>query len=126
MGLVRLRFRASPSHVRTARLVAVTVARRAGFDEEQVEGVRQAVGEACARAVRQIGPQGDVTLTLDDHPAGTAAAGRLVVRVHPVRQSTEADPDPDDDLGLAVLAELTDDYAFDGDAHGPALQMTWL
>ena len=122
MGRVRLSFRASASHVRTARLVAVTVARRAGFDEEQVEGVRQAVGEACARAVRQLGPQGNVTLSLDDDPA----AGRLVVRVSPVRASTDSELDPDGDLGLAVLAGLTDYFAFDGDELGNALRMTWL
>ena len=126
MGLVRLSFRASASHVRTARLVAVTVARRAGFDEDQVEGVRQAVGEACARTVRQVGPQGDATLTLDDDPAPSVVAGRLVVRVHPVRQASEAEPDPDGDLGLAVLAELTDEYAFERDEHGSTLTMTWL
>ena len=126
MGLVRLSFRGSASHVRTARLVAVTVARRAGFDEDQVEGVRQAVGEACARTVRQVGPKGQVTLTLDDDPGRTADAGRLVVRVHPVTQATDAAPDPDGDLGLAVLAELTDEYAFDSDEHGSTLRMTWM
>ena len=50
---VALRFQAAPEHVRTARLVAVTVARRAGIDEVRVEEVRLAVGEMCARAVRR-------------------------------------------------------------------------
>lgn len=37
-----------PALVRTARLVAAAVARRAGLDEVLVEEIRLAVGEACA------------------------------------------------------------------------------
>jgi hypothetical protein len=37
-----------PALVRTVRLVAAAVARRARLDEELVEEVRLAVGEACA------------------------------------------------------------------------------
>ena len=37
-----------PALVRTVRLVAASVARRAGRDEEFVEEVRLAAGEACA------------------------------------------------------------------------------
>ena len=67
---VALRFQAAPEHVRTARLVAVAVARRAGMDEVRLDEVRLAVGEVCARAVRrslQSGkPGGDVVVELDD------------------------------------------------------------
>lgn len=45
----------SVEHVRTARLVAVAAARRAGLDEETVDDVRLAVGEAVARAVLRHG-----------------------------------------------------------------------
>ena len=41
----------APEHVRTARLVVVAAARRFGLDEELVDDVRLAVGEAVARAV---------------------------------------------------------------------------
>ncbi|WP_337062406.1 ATP-binding protein [Kineococcus sp. G2] len=51
MPTVDLRFTPLPEHVRTARLVAVSVARRAGFGEEQLDEIRIAIGEACARAV---------------------------------------------------------------------------
>src|SRR5206468_3242048 len=47
-GSVRLVTRASAVHVRTARLVAVTIARRAGLDEDVVGAVRPGAGEACA------------------------------------------------------------------------------
>jgi len=66
---VALRFQAAPEHVRTARLVAVAVARRAGMDEVRLDEIRLAVGEMCARAVRrslQGGKQGDVLVELDD------------------------------------------------------------
>ena len=51
MPTVELRFTALPAHVRTARLVAVSLARRAGVDEEVLDEVRLAVGEAATRAV---------------------------------------------------------------------------
>lgn len=53
MGRVELRFAPIPGHVRTARLVAVAVARRSGLDDARLDEVRLAVGEACARAVRR-------------------------------------------------------------------------
>jgi hypothetical protein len=118
MGLVSLRFHASPSHLRTARLVAVTVARRAGFDEVEVEAVRQAIGEACALCVGG-GDDVEVTLTLDDT---AEAAVRLVARVAPIDLREGADATP---LGLAVLAELTDHYAFEETGAGSALRLTW-
>lgn len=51
MATVELRFSAQPEHVRTARLVAAAVARRAGVEEAVLDEVRLAVGEACSRAV---------------------------------------------------------------------------
>jgi len=53
MATVELRFSAQPEHVRTARLVAAAVARRAGVDEAVLDEVRLAVGEACSRAVNR-------------------------------------------------------------------------
>jgi anti-sigma regulatory factor (Ser/Thr protein kinase) len=49
--MVHVRFAALPAHVRTARLIAAAVARRAGVDESLLDEVRLAVGEACSRAV---------------------------------------------------------------------------
>ena len=69
MGTVALRFQPSPEHVRTARLVAVAVARRAGFDEARLDEVRLAVGEVCARAGRRCQAEGvtnGVVVELDE------------------------------------------------------------
>ena len=70
---VELRFPPTPGHVRTARLVAVAVARRAHLDEDRLDELRLAVGEACARAVRrcQIADCSmAVVLTVDDSGPG--------------------------------------------------------
>lgn len=51
MQTVRLEISPTPAHVRTARLVAVAVARQCGVDEGLLDEIRLAVGEACSRAV---------------------------------------------------------------------------
>lgn len=51
MPTVRLALSPAPRYVRTARLVAVAVARRAGVADERLDDVGLAVGEACGRAV---------------------------------------------------------------------------
>ncbi len=56
-------------HVRTARLVGVAVARRAGVAEELLDEVRLAIGEACTRAValhRQYGLPDLVQVEMSD------------------------------------------------------------
>ena len=77
MPTVRLSFSPAPEHVRTARLVAVAVARRAGVAEELLEEIRLAIGEACSRAVALHRTQGLadlVDVAMDDE-------GRFTVRV---------------------------------------------
>src|SRR5437764_13266666 len=51
MPTVRLSFSPAAAHVRTARLVGVAVARRAGVAAELYDEIRLAIGEACSRAV---------------------------------------------------------------------------
>jgi anti-sigma regulatory factor (Ser/Thr protein kinase) len=51
MQTVRLEISPTPAHVRTARLVAVAVARQCGVSESLLDEIRLAVGEACSRAV---------------------------------------------------------------------------
>ena len=69
MATVTLRLAPRPAHVRTARLVASAMARRSGVNEELLDDVRLAVGEACARAVRlhqRHGVDAPVILELTD------------------------------------------------------------
>ncbi len=84
----------TPEHVRTARLVTVAAARRAGVSEDVVDDVRLAVGEAVARAVLRhaaAGTDADVEVVVCDDD------GFLVE----VRDRTAAEL-PDDDEGLAL------------------------
>lgn len=125
MGMVRLQFRAAASHVRTARLVAVTVARRAGLDENASEAVRQAVGEACATTMRHLGPDEQITLTLDDAPAQRPSSDtpRLVARLTPATDDVSAD----DSILLAVLTGMTDSLSVEHDDNGASsLRLAWL
>jgi hypothetical protein len=114
---VRLTFRACPVHVRTARLVAVTVARRAGWSEDLIESVRQGVGEACALALRTADPTDHVTVELDDSGPG------LTVRVWPVPASTGA---TDETLPRAVLAGLTDSTGVEERDGHSVLRLSWV
>ena len=103
-------------HVRTARLVAVAAARRAGLDEESVDDVRLAVGETVARAVVRCGAgavAGDVDLVLRDE------GDRFVVEV--TDASDPAVPDADDGVALALVEALVPEVAVDG----PHVTLTW-
>lgn len=67
--MVEIAFTPLPAHVRTARLVAVAVARRSGVADSLLDEVRLAVGEACSRAVeahRQHCPAEPVKIELTD------------------------------------------------------------
>src|SRR5215831_1381922 len=78
MAMVEVAFTPLPAHVRTARLVAVAVARRSGVADSLLDEVRLAVGEACARAVeahRQYCPAEPVKIALSD------SGGRFEVMV---------------------------------------------
>jgi anti-sigma regulatory factor (Ser/Thr protein kinase) len=69
MATIEVSFSALPAHVRTARLVAVAVARRSGVADGLLDEIRLAVGEACSRAVglhRNAAPQTPVRMTMHD------------------------------------------------------------
>lgn len=52
VATVTVSFTPLPAHVRTARFIAASVARRAGVAENVLDEVRLAVSEACSLAVR--------------------------------------------------------------------------
>ncbi|HEU4674872.1 MAG TPA: ATP-binding protein [Motilibacteraceae bacterium] len=143
---VELSFTALPAHVRTARLVAASVARRAGVDEAVLDEVRQAVGEACSRAVglhRRHCPDEPIRVDLVDGPDA------FVVRVADRVPAPADDEEPGDLLtaldgpdsladsllvdtedlpstvGLAVIAGLVEDVEVDNGAAGTTVTMRW-
>ena len=87
MPTVEIRFSPLPAHVRTARLMAVAVARRSQVDDSALDELRLAVGEACSRAVRlhqRYAPGVPVAMTLCDDDGAFAVD---VIDEGPVRRS---------------------------------------
>ena len=120
MAGVELRFPPAAGHVRTARLVAVAVARRAGFDAARLDELRLAVGEACARAVnrcRESGCAEEILLGIDDGGPG------LTVEV----LDGAAPAGEDDPVVLALLQGLADAVEVLPGKGGPAglIRLEW-
>ena len=135
MATVELRFSALPEHVRTARLVAAAVARRAGVDEAVLDEVRLAVGEACTRAVG-LHQNGGITapvkvLLIEEEKQFSIEVGDEAPRVAPgdrVPGHPGADPDveaEEDEMGLAVISGLVDDVEVTAGEYGGLIRMTW-
>ncbi|MFF4950375.1 ATP-binding protein [Streptomyces chattanoogensis] len=134
MATVELRFSALPEHVRTARLVAAAVARRAGVDEAVLDEVRLAVGEACSRAVglhasNDIAAPVRVLLIEDEKkfsievgdgvPGGSGPAGAHA------GGAAESESEGEDEMGLAVISGLVDDVEVTSDESGGVIRMSW-
>ncbi|MGW1539075.1 ATP-binding protein [Streptomyces sp. NPDC002309] len=135
MATVELRFSALPEHVRTARLVAAAVARRAGVDEAVLDEVRLAVGEACSRAVglhqlHGITAPVKVALIEEEKQFSIEVGDEAPHAPTGVRASGAAADDPDaeaeeDEMGLAVISGLVDDVEVTAGEHGGLIRMTW-
>ncbi|WP_316522723.1 ATP-binding protein [Kitasatospora brasiliensis] len=130
MATVELRFSALPEHVRTARLVAAAVARRAGVDESVLDEVRLAVGEACSRAVglhQRGGIGGTVRVALTDQEK------RFLIEVEdeagpdavPASGAAEGGEPDEDTLGLAVITGLVEDLEVTNGMDGGLIRMSW-
>ena len=152
MPTVRLGFSPAPAHVRTARLVAVAVARRAGVPEDLLDEVRLAVGEACSRAValhRLYGLDELVEVEMTDGerfvvyvrdraPAETRLEDgtlpdplALVGGTRGDSGAANGDAFPDETVavgvGLALLAGLVDDLQVgpSDNGQGTVVRMAW-
>ncbi|MFH8936586.1 ATP-binding protein [Streptomyces griseosporeus] len=131
MATVELRFSALPEHVRTARLVAAAVARRAGVDEAVLDEVRLAVGEACSRAVglhQLSGVTAPVKVALiEDEKQFSIEVGDEAPHQVPggsADDGAEAEAE-EDEMGLAVISGLVDDVEVATGEHGGLIRMTW-
>ncbi|WP_149829027.1 ATP-binding protein [Streptomyces tailanensis] len=134
MATVELRFSALPEHVRTARLVAAAVARRAGVDEAVLDEVRLAVGEACTRAVglhQNSGVLAPVRVSLiEEEKQFSIEVGDEAPHAVPGDKASGAGGDADvdieeDDMGLAVISGLVDDVEVSTGANGGLIRMSW-
>ncbi len=149
MPTVEVTFSALPAHVRTARLIATAVARRAGVAEELLDEVRLAVGEACSRAVaihQRKAPDTAIGMSLTDEQDRFTVA---VTDIGPADDSSLAsadldeldaealtapadtgsrDPMPDllpPGFGLAVISGLVEDVEVVHSVDGTQVRMTW-
>ncbi|MBA3905989.1 MAG: ATP-binding protein [Pseudonocardiales bacterium] len=145
MPTVEIRFSPLPAHVRTARLMAVAVARRSHVDDSALDELRLAVGEACSRAVRlhqRHAPGVPVLLSLSDDDGSFAVD---VVDEGPYDAAPAEDEaadlvialgaaDSPDDLAdglpsgvvLAVIAGLVDSVTISpGPGRGTRVHMQW-
>ncbi|MBQ1000479.1 ATP-binding protein [Streptomyces sp. RK62] len=131
MATVELRFSALPEHVRTARLVAAAVARRAGVDEAVLDEVRLAVGEACSRAVglhQSVGITAPVKVALiEEEKQFSIEVGDEAPHTVPGERVAGADDidAEEDEMGLAVISGLVDDVEVSAGEHGGLIRMTW-
>jgi serine/threonine-protein kinase RsbW len=150
MPTVEVSFAALPAHVRTARLIAVAVARRANVPDDVLDELRLAVGEACSRAValhERHAPTKLVRMALSDDEGGFSVE---VVDAGPTEQAAQSAPpmdallatdaghddaDPAGDpardalppgFGLAVIAGLVEDVEVTPAApDGTRVRMWW-
>jgi hypothetical protein len=154
MPTVKLSFTPAPAHVRTARLVGVAVARRAGVAAELFDEIRLAIGEACSRAVSLhrdhaipdlievalAGGERFTVLVTDRAPIEAALGQALadpseladtVALLEPGGPADEADPAAEEavtvGMRLALLAGLVEDLSVRPADHGPGteVRMSW-
>ena len=113
-----------PALVRTVRLIAAAVARRTGQDEQFVEEIRLAVGEACALMVGEESAEDSgnspvvVSLSISQRlrvkvkSSGPVAADRGTVSFDHVEP-------------WALLRGLLDDFSIEQDGTTTTLSMSW-
>lgn len=137
MAEVELSFAARPAHVRTARQIAVALARRADLAESAMDSVRLAVSEACGLVVAlqlAANPDDPITVVFEDESGlsidvrgtsalkeaeGDAAIAVLSEAVVPVADELPAG------ASLAVVAELAPRLDVTTSADGISLSLGW-
>jgi anti-sigma regulatory factor (Ser/Thr protein kinase) len=148
MSTVHLAFTPDPAYVRTVRLVAAAVARRAGVADELLDEIRLAIGEACTRAVAlhrrhdltdlidvSMSDGGRFTVRVTDRgPAGSAGEelGEVTrdVMAQVAAETGRAAVEEDvimAGVGLALLTGLVNDLAVSpaADGTGTEVRMSW-
>jgi anti-sigma regulatory factor (Ser/Thr protein kinase) len=133
VSTVELQLSARPHHVRTARLVGVAAARRAGLPDELVDELRWALGEACSRAVALHAAHapdipvrvlvredaGGLTVEVVDRgPEGLPSDGEAPEDLF---EGEQVDPR----VSLAVLDGLVDDVEISATGNGTTVRLRW-
>ena len=138
MALVELSFPARPAHVRTARQVAVSLARRGGLTEDLLDEIRLAVAEACGltlSVLQRTRQEGPVAVDFDDSdgfaveiragaslPSATGTTALDVLAEAAAGGDTEELPAG---AALAVLAEVAPVLEATTSREGLRLRLAW-
>ena len=148
MATIEVRLSPLTAHVRTARLIALAVARRSRLDEDLLEEVRFAVGETCSRAVgvhiakgyedpvqmRLSDDRGHFTIevvnrgTLADDPTQSMDLVEASTRALSDSDDTESLHEWDEmpaGFGLAVASGLVEDLRVVSDDDQTTVTMIW-
>src|SRR3954463_8257613 len=121
-GDVTIAIARDPALVRTVRLVAAAVARRADCPDTLVEEIRLAVGEACAV---MIGANHRVETPQEQVEVRIRAASPFAVTV---TGRVEAEEPGFEDIGLdpwALLRGISEDLTVSDDHGTTTLEMSW-
>lgn len=116
-----------PALVRTVRLVAAAVARRTGRDEDFVEEVRLAVGEACALLLGEASD--DEEARAEPVTVVMSFDARLDVAVTSEAWVSLSDPHDGDIDGAepwALLRGLVDDFSVVREGSTTRVSLSWL
>lgn len=145
MATIDVRISPLTAHVRTARLVALAVARRARLDEDLLDEVRLAVGETCSRAVgvhlargyddlvqlRMSDERGTFTIevvnrgTLADDPTQSMDLVEASTRALADGASENDGDTMPAGFGLAVVSGLVEELHVTSDGEFTTVQMKW-
>jgi anti-sigma regulatory factor (Ser/Thr protein kinase) len=140
MATVRLSFSPAPVHVRTARLVGVAVARRAGVREDLLDEVRLAIGEACTRAVAlhrqyrvaepvlvEMSDTGGYSVRVVDRAPIEASIGLTALDADQLANESLNEDDLTTGVGFALLAGFVEDLQVRpvDEGIGTEVRMVW-
>jgi anti-sigma regulatory factor (Ser/Thr protein kinase) len=147
MSVVHVAFTPDPAYVRTVRLVAAAVARRAGVADELLDEVRLAIGEACSRAValhRRLGLADPIDVTMTDRgrftvrvidrgpPESAQEPGETTLDIISQMRAVTGRSAEDEEVvaagvGLALLTGLVSDLEVTGtpEGDGTEVRMSW-
>jgi anti-sigma regulatory factor (Ser/Thr protein kinase) len=125
MSTIRLAFSSAPQYVRTARLIGVAVAQRAGVADALLDEVRLAIGEACGRAVARhqrhnLADLVRVEMT-DDGPYVVRVIDACDGEAASSLAGAGAEADEADEMAKTLLAGIVDDLTVDGNE----VRMVW-
>lgn len=134
---VRLTIPAIPEYARIARLTVASLAAHAGFDYEEVEDLRVAIGEVCTLLLDAATGAGTLQFVfgveehglvlnasiIDDGDVTTSGSPRRRPETRVNEDDDFANELPADDLGLGdrqlsqqILAAMVDSYELDAEA----------